>query len=147
MFNTNPNKKPNKAVEATPLRSGHHLDVRKNMNSGRIYLLIALSAALALALGVAGLAILSNRASDQVLNAIHRVEPGMHIALVRERLGKEMYEIDDEAWMDLNASLKKSEFRKGKKLYWFYVSAPPARAIEIYTNQEDRVVYVTWQGQ
>jgi hypothetical protein len=107
---------------------------------------IALLGLLVVTIGYATYATLQNRAAHRILKAIHNVEPGADIASVRARFGKEMYEIQDESWMERNAAITNSEFRKGKKLYWFNISSPPYRVIEVYTDQEDRVVYVTWQG-
>lgn len=43
-------------------------------------------------------------------------------------------------------SIKDRSFCEGKKLFWFAGGLPPARALEVYTDTNNIVVYVTWQG-
>ena len=33
------------------------------------------------------------------------------------------------------------KFCEKKKLFWFYVSTPPCRVIEVYTNKDDLIEY------
>ncbi len=83
------------------------------------------------------------RASDKTLNQLNLVKPGIHISKVEEKLGKPM------AIRDANlgfGTLKDDNFCIGKKLYWFYISTPPCRVIEVYTDKDDIVVYTTWNS-
>jgi len=83
------------------------------------------------------------RASNKTLTQLNLVKPGIHISKVEEKLGKPM------AIRDANGdfgTLRGDTFCIGKKLYWFYISTPPCRVIEVYTDKDDIVVYTTWNS-
>jgi len=54
----------------------------------------------------------------------------------------ELSEVDDIAHF---GSIKDPSFLQGKKLFAFYVPGPPCRAIEIYTDANNTILFVTWQ--
>ena len=57
-----------------------------------------------------------------------------------------MYEIKESERILSMGTLKDPDFCKDKIFYWFYVSTPPCRVVEVYTNQAGKVAFVTWQG-
>lgn len=100
----------------------------------------------ALVLGYAALLTLQQYATNKVLTSIQEITPGQDISVIRQRLGKEMYEIKESERMLSMGTLKDPDFCKDKIFYWFYVSTPPCRVVEVYTNQAGKVAFVTWQG-
>jgi hypothetical protein len=83
------------------------------------------------------------RASNKTLNQLNLVKPGIHISKIEEKLGKPM------AVRNANegfGTLRDDDFCNEKKLYWFYISTPPCRVIEVYTDKDDIVVYTTWNS-
>jgi hypothetical protein len=86
------------------------------------------------------------RASNQVLRSIQEIKPGQDISQVQQKLGKEMYAIKDQERILSQGSIKDAGFCQNKHLYWFYISTPPCRVVEVYTNQHGQVEFVTWQG-
>ena len=115
------------------------------MKTSRIFQLLVLVAGVVLA-GYATLLTFDARASRRVLDLMHTVAPGQKIEDVRSVLGKEMYEVKEVEGILSLGSVKDAHFCEGKILYWFYVSTPPCRVLEIYTDTDGRVSYVTWHG-
>ena len=97
-------------------------------------------------MGYAVLLTLQRNASDKILASIRQIKPEQEIEDVRKQLGKEMYEIKETGGIILHGSLKDPEFCADKILYWFYISTPPSRVVEVYTDQNGKVKFVTWQG-
>lgn len=99
-----------------------------------------------IAVGVAGLSIskLELRASNTLLRKIALVKPGMNLLAVTNNLGPIMHEITDVDYMTSLGSVQDPAFCQGKKMFWFYASTPPCRALEVYTDTNNVVVYVTW---
>jgi hypothetical protein len=101
------------------------------------------------ALGLLGLVVVSSmelRASNTLLTKCALLRPGMDLNTVTNKLGPLMYEktaIGDI--MDFG-SVKDESFCRDKKLFVFYASTPPCRALEVYTDTNNLVAYVTWQG-
>ena len=97
-------------------------------------------------LGVAIISQMELRASNILLSKSALLRPGMNLCAMTNQLGPVMYErtsVDDL----LNfGSVKDENFCRGKKLFWFYVSTPPCRVLEVYTDTNNIVIYVTWQG-
>jgi hypothetical protein len=58
-----------------------------------------------------------------------------------------MYEVSDTGGILALGSVKNASFCEGKILYWFAISAPPCRVLEVYTDQSKKVCFVTWQPQ
>jgi hypothetical protein len=97
-------------------------------------------------LAVAGLCILELGASNTLLRKMALLQPGMNLNEVKKELGQqlaEMHEIDE---MIICGSIKNRAFCQQKKIFWYYASAPPCRIIEVYTDQNNVVAYVTWRG-
>lgn len=84
--------------------------------------------------------------SNELLDKIALVQPGMNLNSVKAKLGQQMYDMTDPEQIEHLGSVKDPSFYKGKKLYWFEGSKWPARALEVYTDKNDIVVYVSWQG-
>jgi len=97
-------------------------------------------------LAIATLSIVELQASNILLRKIRLLRPGIYLPSVTKELGRMMYEIKDLDQMTDLGSIKDRTFCQDKKLFWFYASTPPCRALEIYTDTNDVVAYVTWQG-
>ena len=88
--------------------------------------------------------LLEVRASEKLLGEISIIKLGRSIVEVKERLGPPM-EFDKLRDVLAWGQIKDEGFCEGKKLYRFYISTPPCRALQVYTDIND-VVYVTWKG-
>lgn len=96
-------------------------------------------------LAVAGISIIQLRASNSLLHAITLLRPGTKLSPNANNFGTKLYEFDDVDYMIFRGSIKDRSFCAHKKLFWFSVSAPPARVLEVYTDTNNVVVFVTWQ--
>jgi len=94
---------------------------------------------------VAGWSILERCSSNRLLHKLALAKPGIHISEVREQLGTPMREFSDIEDVLSWGSIKDESFCKGRKLFRFYVTTPPCRAIEVYTDTNDVIVYATWR--
>ncbi len=112
----------------------------------RIAVILALIAMLFIG-GLAGFSIsrLEIEASNTLLGKITLLKPGMNLSSVANNLGPMMREITNVDYMTSLGSVKDPVFCQGKKMFWFYASTPPCRALEVYTDTNNVVVYVTWQ--
>jgi len=117
------------------------------MTKNRITIAITLVSisSLFVAIIVAAVSVLELRASNTLLRKLKVLQPGVTLSSVTNQLGYMMYEIKDVEYMTILGSIKDTSFCKDKKLFWFAASAPPCRALEIYTDTNDVVVFVTWQ--
>lgn len=88
---------------------------------------------------------LESCSSNELLRKLVLAKPGIHISEIREQVGPLMGEFtgieDILEW----GSIKDESFCKGKKLFRFYATTPPCRAIEVYTDTNDVIVYATWR--
>jgi hypothetical protein len=109
-------------------------------------LFVILAFLLFISTSVAVLLTLELNAANRLLNKLTLAKPGIHISQIRQELGIEMREASDPEEIILWGRVKNESFCKDKKLYWFYVSTPPCRILEIYTDTNDLIVYVTWSG-
>ena len=110
--------------------------------------LVAIIAAI-FALALLGLTIVLQmelRASNILLSKSALLRPGMNLCTVTNQLGPVMYERTNADDVLNFGSVKDENFCRGKKLFWFYVSTPPCRVLEVYTDTNNIVVFVTWQG-
>ena len=86
------------------------------------------------------------RAQEKLLEKLALAKPGIRLSDVRGQLGRPMGEyaaIDDVvSW----GNVKDRVFCTDKKLFRFYVSTPPCRAVDVYTDANDVIVYATWTG-
>jgi len=101
------------------------------------------------ALALLGLAVVSGmelRASNVLLERLALLQPGNDISTVKEKLGQLIYEKTNMDEIVSFGSVKDESFCRGKKLFWFAAPLPPARAIEVYTDANNKVVYVTWRA-
>ena len=87
------------------------------------------------------------RASDSLLEKMALLHPGMKLESIKAQLGQQMYEYSDSDIMLSRGSIKDRDFCHDKKLYWFVGGGPPWTVLEVYTDQKDTVIYVTWQNQ
>jgi hypothetical protein len=97
-------------------------------------------------LGIASFSLLELRASNTLLAKCALLRPGMNLSTVTSQLGQMMYEKTNLEEIVAFGSIKDASFCRGKKLFWFYASTPPCRALEVYTDTNNIVVYVTWRG-
>jgi hypothetical protein len=101
-----------------------------------------------LALALLGLAAFSGmelHASNVLLERMTLLQPGININTVQNQLGQLMYEKTNFEEIVSFGSVKDESFCRGKKLFWFAAPLPPARAIEVYTDANNIVAYVTWR--
>jgi len=94
----------------------------------------------------AGMRSLERRSREELLQKLVLAKPGVRLSEVRGQLGQPMGEWtkpdDVLAW----GRVKEKAFCKDKKLFRFYVSTPPCRAVDVYTDANDIIVYATWTG-
>ena len=117
------------------------------MTKNKITIAITLASvsSLFLAIVVTAFSVMELRASNTLLRKLKVLQPGIHLSSVTNQLGYMIYEIKDVEYMTTLGSIKDASFCKDKKLFWFAASTPPCRALEIYTDTNDVVVFVTWQ--
>ena len=84
-------------------------------------------------------------ASNKLLHKLTIAKAGTNLELIAEQLGSKLWETSDVDEMMVRGSIKDPAFYQGKKLFLFYASAPPCRAIEIYTDKNGVILFVTWQ--
>ena len=83
-----------------------------------------------------------------LLKLIQDVHPEKKIELTkREFKINEMYKLDDYNEIMHYGKIKSPEFLKNKKLYIFNCSGLPYRFLQVYTDKDDIVQYVTWDNQ
>ena len=114
----------------------------------RIPVVVAIIATM-FALALIGLTVMLHmelRASNVLLAKCALLRPGMNLCTVTNQLGHMMYERTTVEDVVEFGSIKDESFCRGKKLFWFYASTPPCRVVEVYTDTNNIVVYVTWQG-
>ena len=85
------------------------------------------------------------RSSNELLCKLALAKPGIHVSEISEQLGTPMRELNDVKDILEWGSIKDESFCKGKKLSLFYATSPPCRAIEVYTDTNDIIVYATWR--
>ena len=97
-------------------------------------------------LGIAAFSCLELRAANILLAKSALLRPGINLCTVTNQLGPMMYERTNTEEVAEFGSIKSEAYCRGKKLFWFYASTPPCRALEVYTDTNNIVVYVTWRG-
>ena len=85
------------------------------------------------------------RSSNELLFKLALAKPGTHISEISEQLGTPMREFSDIEDILKWGSIKDESFCNGKKWFMFYATTPPCRAIEVYTDTNDIIVYATWK--
>jgi hypothetical protein len=117
------------------------------MKKGKwVIAIIALLIILCILAGFVFFLVLEHRAQEILLKKLAMTKPGINIAEIRDELGPQMHELSELNKILDFGSIKDEHFCEGKKLYWFYASSPPCRAIEIYTDANDVIVFSTWHG-
>jgi hypothetical protein len=105
--------------------------------------LVTLTALLAL---VSLYCLFAYRADDELLNKISIVKPGAKLEAIRSQLGHQMYALTSVNEVLHGGPVQDAAFCEGKKLYIFDGGAPPATALDVYTDEQDVVVFVTWHS-
>jgi hypothetical protein len=96
--------------------------------------------------GLLAFTLVSLNASNKLLYRLRLPKPGTNIESVMGQLGRPMYDgTSDRDEMMHRGSIKDPAFLQDKKLFWFYVSTPPCRVMEVYTDTNNIIVFVTWQ--
>ena len=95
-------------------------------------------------LPVIGFKALQMRASHRLLGYMEDVRPGMTISELAKIHDDIQLLTEDEEGMFRNGPIQDRSFCKGKKLYRFGYVTPTCRMVAVYTDDQDRVVYVTW---
>ena len=94
---------------------------------------------------LAALAMLQQRSANILLDKIALVRPGICLRTIAKDLGPKLQEIDNVDYMIRIGPIRNPAFCQGKKLFIFHASSPPCRAIAVYTDSNDMVVYTAWQ--
>ena len=97
-------------------------------------------------LAIAFFSIMELRASNELLRKIALLQPGTSLASVTNQLGSIMREEKDLDRIISFGIIKDRTYCQDKKLFWFYASTPPCRALQVYTDTNNVIVYVTWHG-
>lgn len=122
-------------------------DVRqKKMKNNAIIAAVVISVLVILAVAMSFFARIELRASNELLRKIALLQPGTSLASVTNQLGSMMREEKDLDLIINWGNIKDRTYCQDKKLFWFYASTPPCRALQVYTDTNDVVVYVTWHG-
>ena len=94
----------------------------------------------------AGWQSIKRQSPEELLKKLALARPGVRLAEIRDQLGPSMGEWtnpdDVLAW----GRVKEKPFCKNKKLFRFYASTPPCRAVDVYTDANAVIVYATWTG-
>jgi hypothetical protein len=95
---------------------------------------------------VAVFLLLQLRGSNAILSTIRELRPEIPLSSVTNMLGYRLYDADD-VYVDRMVELgriKDKSFCRGKRLAGFAGGTWPCRSIDIYTDTNDVIVYVTW---
>ncbi len=92
-----------------------------------------------------GLLWLETRSSRELLDKLALARPGVPLSEISDRLGTKMRECNRVTDILIWGSVKDEVFCRGKRLSMFCATTPPCRAIEVYTDANDVIVYATWQ--
>lgn len=123
-------------------KAGRSADEKMNRSTFTAYATI-IGAVIA---AIAAFCVVELWASNTVLRKIRLVQPGTHIGSITNQLGPMWDPITNIDFMTRRGSITNPSFCKDKKLYRFYAATPPCRELDVYTDTNDVVVYVTWQG-
>ena len=88
---------------------------------------------------------LERSSSNELLDKLALAKPGVNLPEISDRLGPQMRECTSVAELLTWGSMQDEAFCREKKLYWFHATSPPCRAIEVYTDANDVIVYATWR--
>lgn len=94
---------------------------------------------------VVGLLWLETRSSRELLDKLALARLGVPLSEISDRLGTKMRECNRVGDVLVWGSVKDEVFCRGKRLTVFYATTPPCRAIEVYTDANDVIVWATWQ--
>ena len=114
-------------------------------NQGVVMWLVILAGTALCSFVVAGWLILERQGSNILLQKLALARPGVKLSDIREELGQQMREFNELEDVISWGRVKDESFCRGKKSYRFYASTPPCRAIEVYTDSNDVVVFATWR--
>jgi len=87
----------------------------------------------------------SLKASNKLLATIEMLKPGINLDSVIDRLGSKLYDVSDADGIIELGSVKDKAFCQNKRFFLFYVSDPPSRGVEVYTDKNGDIVYVSWR--
>ncbi|MGB8226275.1 MAG: hypothetical protein WCE45_05350 [Sedimentisphaerales bacterium] len=87
---------------------------------------------------------LEGSASKRLLDKLALATPGTNLADIKEKLGSPMRDLNQLDEIIEWGQVKNKQFCKDKKLYFFYAVTPTCRAIDVYTDANDVIVYATW---
>jgi hypothetical protein len=110
-----------------------------------IIIILILAAIASVSVCVAGLVMIERQADKTLLKKLTLAKPGVHLSQIKEQLGTQMFERSKIEEVMEWGSVKDESFCNGKKIFWFYAVTPPCRAIEVYTDMNDVVVFSTWR--
>jgi hypothetical protein len=85
-------------------------------------------------------------ASNTLLRKLGNLRPGVNVNSVKDELGIELHTYTDTDSILVIGRIKDETFCQGKRLHVFFVSGLPDRAIDVYTDKDDVIAYVTWHG-
>jgi hypothetical protein len=111
-----------------------------------VTVVVVLAVSMVLLAGFAFFSYLERGASNRLLDKLALATPGTKLADIKDKLGSPMQDFNQLDKILEWGSVKNERFCKDKKLYFFYAATPPCRAIDIYTDANDIIVYATWHG-
>jgi hypothetical protein len=111
-----------------------------------IVTIVGLASYACLATLAAGWLSLERRSREELLQALALAKPSVHISEIRNRIGRPMGEWSNADEVLAWGTVKEKSFCEGKRLLRFYVSTPPCRALDVYTDTNGVIVCVTWAG-
>ena len=118
----------------------------KNNGNNKFYtIIVAMGITILLGMALLALMVVEHNANNKLLHRLKIPQPGTNIELVMSQLGSKMWDTSDVEVMRHWGSIKNPSFLQDKKLFVFSVSAPPSRTMEIYTDTNNIIVFVTWQ--
>ena len=109
-----------------------------------------MTAVATLAIMTAGWLFMERNESHKLLNKMALLTPGTHLDLVKDQLGQEIHAHEgttpnDVEYMMRRGRIQNPVFLQDKKQFWFYASTPPCRVVEVYTDKNNIILFVTWQ--
>lgn len=87
---------------------------------------------------------LEKNASNKLLDMLALAQPDMKLTSIKEQFNAPLRVENDLEKVIEWGSIKNKEFCKGKKLHSFYAVTPTCRAIDVYTDANDMIIFATW---
>jgi hypothetical protein len=106
--------------------------------------LILLLGVSAILVAVAAYSVIAQRSGDELLDQIHSIQPGTKLDGIKSRLGYQMYRLTGKEALLHYGPVQNASFCDGKTLYIFAQKGLLPTALDVYTDENDVIVYVSW---